>query len=40
MKFKVQNLLDEQKEIHFSDTLFRNETKGIGFDISFKWDFE
>ncbi|MFT7260968.1 MAG: hypothetical protein ACI9MS_002840, partial [Glaciecola sp.] len=39
-KFKVQNLLDEQKEIYFSDTLFRSETKGIGFDISFKWDFE
>jgi len=40
VKFKVQNLLDEQKEIYFSDTLFRSETKGIGFDISFKWDFE
>ena len=40
VKFKVQNILDEQKEIVFSDTLFRSETKGIAFDISFKWDFE
>jgi len=40
LKFKVQNLLDQKKEIEFSDTLFRSETKGIGFDIQFKWDFE
>jgi outer membrane receptor protein involved in Fe transport len=40
LKFKVQNLLDESKEIEFSDTLFRSETKGIAFDVSFKWDFD
>jgi TonB-dependent receptor len=40
LKFKVQNMLDEKKEIEFSDALFRSETKGIGFDLSFKWDFE
>lgn len=40
VKLKVKNLLDEEKEIHFSDTLFRSETKGIGFDLSFKYDFE
>jgi len=40
LNFKVQNLLDQKKEIEFSDTLFRSETKGIGFDISFKVDFE
>ncbi len=40
VKFKVKNLMDEEKTIEFSDTLFRSETKGIGFDVSFKWDFE
>lgn len=40
LKFKVQNILNEKKEIEFSDTLFRSETKGIGFDVQFKWDFE
>jgi outer membrane receptor protein involved in Fe transport len=40
LKFKIQNILDEKKEIEFSDTLFRSETKGIAFDIAFKWDFE
>jgi outer membrane receptor protein involved in Fe transport len=40
LKLKVQNILDESKEIEFSETLFRSETKGIGFDLSFKWDFD
>ena len=40
LKFKVQNLLNQEKKIEFSDTLFRSETKGIAFDIQFKWDFE
>ncbi len=40
VKFKVKNVLDEEKTIEFSDTLFRSESKGIEFDISFKWDFE
>lgn len=40
IKFKVQNILDEEKELEFEDTLVRSETKGVGFDISFKWNFE
>ncbi|MGJ8693515.1 MAG: hypothetical protein ACSHW0_13675 [Thalassotalea sp.] len=40
LKFKVQNILDEQKELEFENTLVRSETKGIGFDISYKWNFE
>lgn len=40
LKFKVQNLLDQKKEIEFEDTLLRSETRGIGFDVSFKWDFD
>ena len=39
VKFKVKNILDEKKEINFSDTLFRSESKGVAFDISFKYDF-
>ena len=39
MKFKVKNMLDEQKDIEFSDTLFRNETRGTDVEISVKWDF-
>ena len=40
LKFKVQNILDEQKELEFENTLVKSETKGIGFDISYKWNFE
>ncbi|QBY03002.1 TonB-dependent receptor [Thalassotalea sp. HSM 43] len=40
LKFKVNNVLDEKKEIEFDDQLYRSSTQGIGFDISFKWDFE
>lgn len=40
LQFKVNNILDEKKEIEFDDQLFRSSTQGIGFDISFKWDFE
>lgn len=39
VKVKVQNILNQKKEIEFSDTLFRSETKGVGFDVSFKWEF-
>jgi len=39
VKFKVQNLLNEKKEILFENTLLRSETKGIAFDIQYKWDF-
>ncbi|WP_448211982.1 TonB-dependent receptor domain-containing protein [Colwellia sp. MEBiC06753] len=40
LKFKVQNMLDEKKELEFDDTLLRSETRGIGFKVSFKWDFD
>lgn len=39
LKFKVNNMLDEKKEIEFENTLLRSETVGIGFDISYKIDF-
>lgn len=39
LQFKVQNLLNQDKEIEFTDTLYRSETKGIAFDVSLKWDF-
>ncbi|MEW6996750.1 TonB-dependent receptor [Colwelliaceae bacterium BS250] len=41
LKFKVNNILDESAEIEFenSGTLYRSQTKGIGFDVSLKWDF-
>ncbi|MDN4503807.1 TonB-dependent receptor [Alteromonadaceae bacterium BrNp21-10] len=39
VKFKVQNMLDQKKELEFENTLFRSETKGIGFSISYKRDF-
>ncbi|RHW75120.1 TonB-dependent receptor domain-containing protein [Colwellia sp. RSH04] len=39
LKFKVQNILDQKKEITFDDTLLRSETKGTSFEVSLKWDF-
>jgi len=40
VKFKVQNLLNEKKELTFENTLLRSETKGLAFDLSFKWDLD
>ena len=40
VKFKVQNLLNEKKEIMFENTLLRSETKGLAFDVQYKWDFD
>ncbi|OUS25361.1 TonB-dependent receptor [Thalassotalea sp. 42_200_T64] len=40
LKFKLNNLLAQKKEIEFDQQLFRSKTQGIGFDISFKWEFE
>ncbi len=37
--FKVQNILDEEKEITFEDTLLRSETKGTSFSLTYKYDF-
>jgi hypothetical protein len=39
LKFKVQNMLDQEKEITFDDTLLRSETRGTSFEVSLKWDF-
>lgn len=39
LKFKVQNILDEKKELEFENTLQRSETKGVNFEVSYKWDF-
>jgi TonB-dependent receptor len=39
VKLKVQNLLDESKELVFEDTILRSETKGISFSLSYKRDF-
>ena len=39
VKFKVQNLLDQSKELEFENTLLRSETKGISFNLSYKYDF-
>ncbi len=39
LKFKVQNMLNQDKEITFDDTLLRSETKGVRFEVALKWDF-
>ena len=39
LKFKVQNILNQKKEIEFEDTLLRSETKGVAFEVALKWDF-
>lgn len=37
--FKVQNILDEQIEIRFEDTLRQSETRGTGVSLSYKYEF-
>ncbi len=37
--FRVQNVLGEDREISFEDTLLRSETRGTSFRVSFKYDF-
>ncbi|ALS99421.1 TonB-dependent receptor domain-containing protein [Lacimicrobium alkaliphilum] len=39
ISFKVKNLLDEKKEITFSDNLIRSESQGIEFSLSYKREF-
>jgi len=39
LKFKVQNMLNQEKEIKFEDTLMNSETKGIAFEVAYKWEF-
>lgn len=37
--FKLNNILDEHKELEFENVLLRSETKGRGVSVSFKYDF-
>lgn len=39
IKLKLQNILNERKEIEFENTLRRSETKGVGFSLSYSYDF-
>ena len=39
LKFKVKNILNQTKELEFEETLRRSETKGVAFEVAFKWDF-
>ncbi len=39
LTFKVQNLLGEDKEFEFEDTLSKSETRGTRFEVALKWDF-
>ncbi|WP_252730518.1 TonB-dependent receptor [Colwellia sp. E2M01] len=39
LKFKVQNILNQDKTIEFEDTLVRSETRGVNFEVAYKWDF-
>lgn len=37
--FKAKNILNQEKEIEFEDTLLRSETEGVGFSLSYKYTF-
>ena len=39
LTFKMQNILGEDKELTFEDTLLKSETKGTKFEVALKWDF-
>lgn len=39
VKFKLQNILDEEKELEFEGVVLRSETRGIGFSVSYKREF-
>ncbi len=39
LKFKVQNILNQDKELEFENTLMRSETRGVSFEVALKWDF-
>ena len=36
---KVQNILTQDKEIEFDDTLLRSETRGVSFSLTYKREF-
>lgn len=37
--FKLQNMLGEDKEIEFEDTLLKSQTKGTRFEVALQWEF-
>jgi len=37
--FKIQNILDQDKELEFENVLLRSETRGREFSLSYKYDF-
>ncbi|GAB2693031.1 TonB-dependent receptor [Aliiglaciecola sp. 3_MG-2023] len=39
VKFRVQNMLNQQKDIEFEDTLLRSETRGTNINLSLKYEF-
>lgn len=39
VKFKLVNILNQEKKIEFENTLRRSETKGVGFSLSYSHDF-
>jgi outer membrane receptor protein involved in Fe transport len=39
LNFKVKNILNQDKELEFEDTLMRSETRGVSFEVALKWDF-
>jgi len=40
VKFKVQNMLDEEQEVLQSDVVVRSKTVGTSFSVSYTYDFE
>lgn len=39
LTFKVQNMLGEEKELEFDNTLLKSETKGTSFQVALQWEF-
>lgn len=39
LKFRVQNILNEEKRLEFEDTLQLSKTEGVDVSVSFRWDF-
>ncbi|MGQ8364897.1 TonB-dependent receptor domain-containing protein [Glaciecola sp. 1036] len=37
--FKWQNMLNQDKELEFEDTLLRSETRGMAFSLTYRYDF-
>jgi hypothetical protein len=40
VKFKIKNLLDENQEVTQSDVVVREKEVGMGFSISYTYDFD